>query len=64
VFVLNALHPNAIGDRLAALYLARTLARDGSLGDAARRFDFDAAAGSKVDQAFLRLIDTAYGAGR
>lgn len=64
VFVFNALHPNAIGDRLAALYLARALARDGKLGEAARSLDFNAAAGSKVDQAFLRLIDTAYGAAR
>lgn len=61
VFVFNALHPNAIGDRLAALFLARALA--GRL-DPLARFDFDAAASSKVDQAFLRLIDTAYGAGR
>ena len=33
VFVFNALHPNAIGDRIAALYLA---ARDGSRGSARR----------------------------
>jgi hypothetical protein len=64
VFVFNALHPNAIGDRMAALYMVRALSRDGQLGQAARRFDFTAAtAGSKVDQAFLRLIDSAYAGG-
>jgi hypothetical protein len=31
VFVLNALHPNALGHRLAALYLVRELTRDGYL---------------------------------
>jgi hypothetical protein len=31
VFVLNALHPNALGHRLAALYLVRALTHDGYL---------------------------------
>ena len=34
-FVLNALHPNALGDRLAALYLIRAWLRDGVLPKAA-----------------------------
>jgi lysophospholipase L1-like esterase len=34
-FVLNALHPNALGDRLAVLYLIRAWLRDGVLPKAA-----------------------------
>jgi hypothetical protein len=37
VFVLNALHPNALGHRLAALYLVRELTRDGYLPASAQR---------------------------
>jgi hypothetical protein len=62
LFVFNALHPNAIGDRLAALYLLRALAQGGQLGDDMRRLDLDSlTAGSKVDHAFVQLIERTYG---
>jgi hypothetical protein len=62
VFVHNALHPNAIGDRMAALYLLRALAHAGQLGPDLQRLDLDAlTAKSKVDHAFVQLIDQTYG---